>query len=391
MFNSSSSPTVNNCTFLQNGANAGGGMYNIDSSPTVTNCQFTGNNAPLNGGGMYNLFSSPTVTNCMFDGNISQNGGGMCNLFQSNPTVTNCTFSENAAYGGGGMDNYQSSPTVTNTTFRTNSATGRGGGMDNSESSSTVSNCTFSGNTAPLGGGMFNFITPVTVTNCVFSGNTANKGGGMYNNTIGGTTVTGCVFSENSAVDDGGGMFNQSGRPTVTDSILWDNSPETILDSDSFSTPIVRFSDIQGGIPSGATDGGGNIDAEPMFVRNPDAGLDGVGGTEDDDYGDLRLLAGSPSINTGDPAFIPNAIPTDLDGHARVLCMRVDMGAYEFGVGDIDCDQTVTLTDFTDWAGCMTGPDAQSISPACEAFDFEFDSNVDLIDWAGFQNAFTGP
>ena len=61
------------------------------------------------------------------------------------------------------------------------------------------------------------------------------------------------------------------------------------------------------------------------------------------------------------------------------------MGAYEFGIGDFTCDQTVDLTDFANWESCMTGPDAGPYPAGCEAFDFEFDGDVDLKDFRGFQ------
>ncbi len=48
------------------------------------------------------------------------------------------------------------------------------------------------------------------------------------------------------------------------------------------------------------------------------------------------------------------------------------------------------LGDFASWDDCMTGPDDGPYDPGCEAFDFEFDDDVDLQDFAGFQGAFTG-
>ena len=79
---------------------------------------------------------------------------------------------------------------------------------------------------------------------------------------------------------------------------------------------------------------------------------------------------------------------TRLDGHARVLCGRVDMGTYEFGIGDYDCDEVVDLADLANWNACMTGPDNGPYNPGCEAFDFEFDGDVDLADLAEFQTLF---
>jgi len=297
------------------------------------------------------------------------------------------------------MANTNSSGVVVDCRFIGNTAPGNdGGGMWNFQSSPTVTNCTFNGNSAPgglyvisSGGGMCNIRSAPMVANCTFSYNTADFCGGIANSDNSNPTISNCTLSGNSAEDDGGAICNGGhSSPTVATCILWGNSPNGIASYSS--APLISFSNIQGSGGSDGwdaslgTDAGGNIDADPLFVDID--GADNAVGTADDN---LRLLPGSPSINTGYPALIPGPTETDLDGHARVLCVRVDMGAYEFGIGDFDCDQIVTLTDFADWAGCMTAPEAQSISPACKAFDFEFDGDVDLIDWAGFQNAFAGP
>jgi hypothetical protein len=115
-----------------------------------------------------------------------------------------------------------------------------------------------------------------------------------------------------------------------------------------------------------------------------------VWGTDDDDYGDLRLATGSPGINAGDPSVLLEPGVTDADGHARVLCGRVDMGAFEHGIGDFDCSDRVDLDDYALWADCLTGDGNGPYSAGCEAFDFEFDLDVDLLDFGGFQNQFDG-
>ena len=97
MYNSSSSPTITNCTFTGNTAYRGGGMYNTSSSPTVTNCTFTGNTADL-GGGIYNISSSPTVINCLFAGNTAVSGGGIHNS-SGNGTFINVTMANNGSKG----------------------------------------------------------------------------------------------------------------------------------------------------------------------------------------------------------------------------------------------------------------------------------------------------
>ena len=341
------------------------------------------------GGGMFNDHSSPTVTNCAFSGNSARaGGGGMYNNYNSSPTVSNCTFSGNTArYFGGGIYNLCSSPTVSNCTFGGNTVTnGSGGGMYNYNfSNPTVTSCTFRGNTAYYGGGMYNRgNSSPTVTNCTFSGNTAYYGGGMYNRENSSPAVSGCTFSENTATADGGGMYNYGSSPTVSNSILWNDTLDEMVNSNG-STAATRFSNVQGGLPVGAVDGGGNVDLDPVFVRPPDPGPDGTWDGVDDDYGDLRLQAGSQCIDAGDPGFVAQPAETDLEGHARVLCGRVDMGAYEFGIGDYDCDQTVKLNDFAVWSSCMTGPHSGPYEVGCEGFDFDGDGDVDLLDFGGFQ------
>lgn len=124
MYNDTSSPTVTNCTFVENSAATyGGGMYNDAASPVVTNCMFKNNSAATDGGGMLNLAAAaPQVTNTTFTGNTAgSNGGGMLNAFCSTPTVTNCTFTGNTAgSSGGGMYNASASTNIVNSIFWNN-------------------------------------------------------------------------------------------------------------------------------------------------------------------------------------------------------------------------------------------------------------------------------
>jgi hypothetical protein len=245
----------------------GAGMYVYYSSPTVTHCTFSSNSARY-GGGMYNEGSSPTVTDCTFSANWAGSGGGMYNS-GSSPTVTHCTFSSNWAIDGGGICGY---------------------GL-------TVANCTFSGNYGEWGGGIDG--GSLTVTNCAFVGNDAlYVGGGIHGGNL---TVTNCTFVGNSAGYDGGGIC---GYGLVTNCILWSDSGGEI---DYGSADVtVAYSDIQGGFA-----GEGNIDADPLL----------------DDAGHLQV--GSPCIDAGNSAAVPDGVTTDLDGDRRIRGTSVDMGAYE--------------------------------------------------------------
>ena len=337
----SSSPMVTNCMFTENTATYyGGGMCNLSSSPTVTDCTFTENTATIDGGGMCNLSSSPTVTDCTFTKNTANHVGGMCNL-SSSPMVTNCMFTDNAAAVCGGMYNYDSSPTVTNCTFTENTAN-HGGGMYNYDSSLTVTDCTFTQNTAEyLGGGMYNESSSLSVTDCTFTDNAANHGGGMRNydssptvtnctftnnaaddygggmcNYSSSPTVTNCTFTNNAADNYGGGMRNYDSSPTVTNCILWNDTAasEAEICNESGSTPLVTYSDIQGGYPTGE----GNIDSDPLFVNAA--------------AGDFSLMSGSPCIDSGTDTSAEDYgyVTEDIIGTSRPQGGVYDMGAYEY-------------------------------------------------------------
>lgn len=66
--------------------------------------------------------------------------------------------------------------------------------------------------------------------------------------------------------------------------------------------------------------------------------------------------------------------------------------------GDFDHDETVSLDDYFALADCFGGPNGAP-SPTCpvtsqdcrNAFDFDEDGDVDLADFAGFQEAFAAP
>jgi hypothetical protein len=72
-------------------------------------------------------------------------------------------------------------------------------------------------------------------------------------------------------------------------------------------------------LPDGTiVDGDGNIAADPLFA-------DAAGG-------DFHPVAGSPTIDAGDPlaSADPKVGPLDLDGLTRILGSRIDMGPFEF-------------------------------------------------------------
>jgi parallel beta-helix repeat protein len=383
MYNNDNSPTLTNCTFIENLAPIGGGMHNLDSNPTLTNCTFNGNRALFFGGGMYNSDCNDTLTDCIFIANSAERrgGGGMEN-WGSNLTLTNCTFMENFAVGSGGtmentancnitlidcllrgnfangtggaMYNYGNNPTLNNCTFSENSALMNGGGMSNVKANAMLTNCTFSRNSADSGGGIDNGSDcNSTLTNCMFSGNRAEKnGGGMYNYSSNPTLIN-CAFSGNTAANWGGGINNSNSIVGLTNCTFTGNSAEIgnalACDSSKQQSPsilelincivwdgdneiwnydgsiiFIEYSDVQGGWSG---EGGYNIDADPLFVDAD--GADNLTGTEDDD---IRLLPDSPCIDAGENSAIPESVITDVGGNPRIVNDTVDIGAYEFSI-----------------------------------------------------------
>jgi hypothetical protein len=239
------------------------------------------------GGGMYNVLASPTVKNCIFTAN---QGGAIFNS-DSAPTFANCTITGNTGVSVGGVLNQRSSPAFVDCVIRGNT----GNGVHNAQSSTT------------------------TFTNCLFIGNT---GSGLIGDPGSVATLKNCTVASN-----GSHGVSTSGSATVTNSIVWANIAGQLSGSIT-----VSYSDVQGGA-TGST----NINVDPLFTRTPSAGPDATWGTPDDDYGDLRLRAGSACIDAGNNSNVPAGITTDLAGKARIIDYpgvrdpgeKVDMGAYE--------------------------------------------------------------
>ena len=136
------------------------------------------------------------------------------------------------------------------------------------------------------------------------------------------------VLARNSAGAMGAAIGGFT-RVVVQNSIIWSNTP--LNPTDAFSWDASHCV-IEGGSPLGMN----IITSDPLFVRSPNpAG---------NDFGDLRLLLGSPAINAGNNALLPadatdldadgqtaEPLPVDFSGRTRVLNGTVDIGAFEGG------------------------------------------------------------
>ena len=210
MSNFNSNPTLMNCMFADNIASIiGGGIYNTNSSATITNCIFRDNEAPDGpGGGICNDgSSSPTIEDCTFIGNTAYGGGGISNNGSGNVMLVNCTFAGNSAVNGGGIFNNYNSPTLIGCIFTGNNAATDGGGIFNYFCQPLLINCAFVENTTSArGGGIFNDdSSSPTIVNCTFTGNVARTGSGICNFLNCKTTLINCLMAfnnGNNAPDD---------------------------------------------------------------------------------------------------------------------------------------------------------------------------------------------
>jgi hypothetical protein len=186
-------------------------------------------------------------------------------------------------------------------------------------------NLIFSANAASSGAGIYNDESScLTLVNVLLIDNTASQtGGGLYNRQSGCLVLKNLTILNNSAVTAGGGLYNDNAQAQVHNTIVWGNtSPNGAQVANSSSLrPDFSYCDIQGSGGSGGgwstalgQDGGGNIDAAPLFINIAQR--------------QLGLLPHSPARNAGLDALI-NPIAIDLSGGPRILDGRVDMGAYE--------------------------------------------------------------
>jgi len=229
-------------------------------------------------------------------------GGGILND-QSTLTINSCVLSENFAMGpqglGGGIFS---------------NGSGAGG-----SASLTITGTTLSGNTASNGGAIFNDgasgMAGLIISNSTLSGSSQN---GIFSDGTATIAITNSTVNENAAANisilagmlDIGNTLLKAGASGVNLNI---GKPATVT-----SRGYNLSSDDAGGFLTGTGD---QINTDPLLGPLQDNG--GPTFTHE-------LLAGSPAIDTGDPAFTP---PPSNDqrgpGFARVVDGRLDKGSFE--------------------------------------------------------------
>ena len=354
-------------TFRRNNAQgSGGAIYASNTAVTLSGSQIQDNLSGEWAGGAFFYACTVAISGNTILGNTGGNGiGGIHLTSNCTGTVTGNTIAENRGPAfAGGIDLWSSNVTIADNVFRGNSGQTGGvsvrgssqvtlisdvfsantasdyGGAVYSDSAASVllEGCQLLGNAARVGGAAANF-GQLTARNCAMVGNTATSGGALVN-AAGTISVTNCTLAANVASVRAGVLWSYSWAITHwTNNIVWANAaPEAPVAFLHWKASMsIGFCDVENGQAGIVREAetvfdwqAGNIDANPLFLRNPSDGGDGWGVGNNDDYGDPHLQAASPCIDAGDPAGDYTG-QKDLDGQPRVLGGRVDIGADEIG------------------------------------------------------------
>jgi hypothetical protein len=318
-----------NCTITGNGTSGHGGGVYCDDGGTFVDCELTHNAAELEGGGV-SCFDGGRLEGCMIMHNSAAKGGGVDCTDGGN--LTNCTIAMNTAgadgggvysdaggilrrceiacntasnHGGGACLDYGG--WLVHCTVVSNTALNHGGGVY-CDDGGDVENCSIKANSAGESGGGAAVKERGTLQSCLLTDNNAFELGGGVHCSDGGD-VENCTIAGNSASNAAGGVYCLNGADVLNSIIYFNNAPSNANHGQSGSGIDYIYN-----CTTPAIAGGGNIDADPLFVS---PGL-----------GDFHLLEGSPCIDAGTNEFYVYTT-TDLDGEPRLQGVRVDMGCYE--------------------------------------------------------------
>lgn len=345
LVNQSGAFQVTGCAFEHNEGTRGGAVYTASTTGTFSGCTFEQNDATEGfGGAFYSRVAGViTVLDSALLRNHSVQQGGAVYVDDQDFVLRRCTLAGNSAQGAGGaLQCVQTGAlTVDRCGFFGNRSTVLTGGAISCSRTATITNSVFAANDAVGGAALSMSLGPSTVAHCTFHGNTADSQPIARTNTTAGTiTMRNCLATMNTPVNDTVGGTG------------W----------------TIVYSNIERSDPMAVVAGLGNINETPSFVAPPSAGGDMIWGTMDDDYGDLRLAAGSAGIDAGDSPSVLT-ITQDFNGDDRNLddpatantgvsawALCVDMGACEFQPpaappacpGNANGDMVVDFDDITE-------------------------------------------
>jgi len=322
-----SSPTIANNLITNNTATNGGGIYCYDwSSPIVVGNKIRNNEAEDWGGGICTRYNPlAIIANNIVEWNKGWWGAGIA-CFYAAVNITNNYVYHNTpsrydgSSGGGIYCEYLSSSTVTGNIVVANSAS-NGGGINLANFQGSLIGNRMTVNSSIYGGGLHIAYTTAIIANNVINGNEADLfGGGIYCRDYSHSQIINNTIVSNVAESNGGGISFKDSTPYFANNIVSFNSSGLhISNSTTYPgvPPSLRNNCVYKNNSAdyvGLSRGVGDIQVDPKFGSYK--------------YGNLHIQPDSPCVNAGydNVAELPQY---DVDGHARKLGGRVDIGADE--------------------------------------------------------------
>jgi predicted outer membrane repeat protein len=361
---------IENCTFIDNRACAGGGVYWKDATAYLINNTFE-NCTSMIGGGMSLVSSNSIVVDCDFSNNQAVHPagqGGAIYCESSTAKFYDCQIQNNAVEvcGGGAYFTGNSDPNMHNCLITNNNAYRDGGGVS------------------------ANWNTRLTLSNCTITNNTVS-GTGFASGYGGGLS---CAYETHTK---------------VINSILWNNNAEygseisigNIFDAaNKYGAQVdVSYNDIKDGQAGVFVDtehscilnwGAGNFNGtsleSPLFVNGPWGNFY----LSQTATPDTNQVVDSPCVDTGYGTAVDNSMykhTTRTDHIIDIADSNVDMG-YHYTLtadllGDFNFDGIVTLEDFGLFILCWMD-DGCTFPYFCSGRDLNKDGRVDFEDFAIF-------
>jgi hypothetical protein len=276
---------------------------------------------------------------------IEGTGGGSVITFAGTEdgscVLSGFTVRGGEAARGGGISGNGTMATIRHNIITDNQVSDSGGGLLDCDG--TIQGNVISSNRAGWGGGGLCYCNGIVTNNVVAANSAGSKGGGFYgcggliqnNLVVGnyGSGLVGCggMILNNTIVQNsayrGAGLYECEGM--IVNCVVWGNlgteDPQLCECSSPTYCCIEDWSD----------EGLANMYRNPNFVDRdgPDDDLSTWG---DNDY---RLGWSSPCIDAGKNGYWTGWPLRDLNGNARLVSARVDMGCYEYaGAPDADGD-----------------------------------------------------
>ena len=303
------------------GLDSGGGIYCVESSPTIRNCTFLQNVADQEGGGLYVRSGEPQVIGCRFVGNAAGKGGGAC-VFSIgvnppwNPVFDGCRFTSNEAkdidernfpFGEGGALYIENTDTlIDGCIFQDNHSGVRSGALHSEDQQLELIDCGFEDNSSAIGGAMYARGSSLDFEGCLFKMNRAGAihaegcsifaarsrflsnlgavhGGAVHHEATTAVYIE-SDFEENVALDDGGALYRK------------DNSSNLVIAS------CTLIGNVAGGVGGGVWGGVLQLADSVICANVPDQI---AGGSIVEDLGGNLISEVGPCI----------PLPGDFDGN----------------------------------------------------------------------------